>query len=90
MRASGPFSVGRSIPYLLLNPPSGIFFKLPFVFSVAENVAHFFPSHSLHLDLTFLALPFMLTIFPSQGKLTTVVYRRVKQRMVRFNGGYQF
>jgi len=40
------------------------------------NVAHFFPSHSLHLDLTFWAVPISLTISPSQGKLTTAVYRR--------------
>lgn len=46
------------------------------VFSVSENVAHFFPLHSLHLDLTFLGVPFLLTISLSQGKLTTAVYRR--------------
>lgn len=90
MRASGPFSVGHSIPYLLLNPPLGNFFKLQFVFSVVENVAHFFPPHALHLDLTFWVLPILLTIRPSQGKLTTVVYRRGKQEVVRLNGGYRF
>lgn len=90
MRASGPVSVERSIFCLLLNPPSGVCFITPFVFSGVENVAHFFPSHTLHLDLTFWVVPILLTIKPSQGKLTTAVYRRGKQERVRLNGGYRF
>lgn len=90
MRASGPISAGHSISCLLLNPPSDVYFSISFVFSVLENVAHFFPFHTLHLDLAFRVVPILLTIGPSQGKLTTAVYRRVKQRRVRLNGGYRF
>jgi len=60
------------------------------VFPPRGNVAHFFPSHMLHLDLAFWALPILLTIVPSQGMLTTAVYRRGEQEKVRFNGGYRF
>lgn len=90
VRASGPVSEEHSISFLLLNPPSDMCFSLSFVFSKIENVAHFFPSRTLHLDLTFWALPILLISSPSQDKLTTVVYRRVKQEKVRFNGGYRF
>lgn len=90
VRASGPFSVEHSIFYLLLNPPLEKHFSLSFVFPVQGNVAHFFPFHTLHLDLTFWVMPILLTIRPSQGKLTTVVYRRDKQGKVRLNGGYRF
>ena len=90
VRASGPVSAGRSISSLLLNPPSDVCFSASFVFAVAANVAHFFPLHSLHLDLTFWAVPLLLTTNPSEGKLTTAVYRRVKQEEVRLNGGYRF
>lgn len=76
MRASGPVSAERSIFCLLLNPPSDTYFNVSFVFPVLGNVAHFFPFHKLHLDLTFWAVPILLTMDPSQGKLTTVVYRR--------------
>lgn len=76
MRASGPISAGHSISCLLLNPPSDMYFSMSFVFSVLENVAHFFPFHTLHLDLAFRVVPILLTINPSQGKLTTAVYRR--------------
>lgn len=54
------------------------------------NVAHFFPPHTLHLDLTFWAMPVLLTVGPLQGKLTTAVYRRGKLGVVRLNGGYRF
>lgn len=90
MRASGPVSGGHSIFSLLLNPPSDTFFSLSFVFSSVENVAHFFPFRTLHLDLTFWGMPILLISSPSQDKLTTVVYRRVEQEKVRFNGGYRF
>lgn len=90
MRASGPISAEHSIICLLLNPPSNTHFSALFVFTVVVNVAHFFPSHALHLDLTFWAVPILLTIRPSQGKLTTAVYRRGEQGKVRFNGGYRF
>lgn len=37
-------------------------------FSEVENVAHFLPSHGLHLDLTFLRVrAFALTSWPSSG-----------------------
>lgn len=62
VRASGPFSGGRSIPLLLLNPPSDAYFNATSVFTGSVNVAHFFPSRALHLDLTFWALPILLTI----------------------------
>lgn len=90
VRASGPVSEGHSISFLLLNPPSDTFFSLSFVFSSVENVAHFFPFRTLHLDLTFWAVPILFINSPSQDKLTTVVYRRVEQEKVRFNGGYRF
>lgn len=90
MRASGPISAGHSISCLLLNPPSNIYFSILSVFTVLVNVAHFFPFHTLHLDLTFWVVPILLTMVPSQGKLTTVVYRRDKQERVRLNGGYRF
>lgn len=90
VRASGPISAGHSISCLLLNPPSNMYFSILFVFTMLVNVAHFFPFHTLHLDLTFWALPILLTMGPSQGKLTTVVYRREKQERVRLNGGYRF
>ena len=90
VRASEPISVEHSIFHLLLNPPSDKLFNISFVFAILANVAHFFPSHALHLDLTFWAVPILLTIRPSQGKLTTAVYRRVKQGRVRLNGGYRF
>lgn len=90
VRASGPISAGHSIPCLLLNPPSDIRFSISFVFTVLVNVAHFFPLHTLHVDLTFWAMPILLTIRPSQGKLTTAVYRRGGQGRVRLNGGYRF
>lgn len=90
MRASGPISVEHAIFRLLLNPPSGACFSAPFVFPNIGNVAHFFPLHALHLDLTFWVVPVVLTFRPSQGKLTTAVYRRDKQGRVRLNGGYRF
>lgn len=90
MRASGPVSAELSISCLLLNPPSDVCFKTSFVFPIIGNVAHFFPFHALHLDLTFWAVPILLTTRPSQGKLTTAVYRREKQGGVRLNGGYRF
>lgn len=90
MRASGPISAEHSISCLLLNPPSDERFSASSVFAVIANVAHFFPSHTLHLDLTFWVIPVLLTIKPSQGKLTTAVYRREKQGKVRLNGGHRF
>lgn len=90
MRASGPVSAGHSIFCLLLNPPLDMYFNMSFVFTGGVNVAHFFPFHTLHLDLTFWAVPILLTMRPSQGKLTTVVYRRERQERVRLNGGYRF
>lgn len=91
MRASGPVSAERSIFCLLLNPPSDTCFSVIIRNSLMLwNVAHFFPSHTLHLDLTFWAVLILLTISPSQGKLTTVVYRRGKQGKVRLNGDNRF
>lgn len=90
MRASGPISAEHSISCLLLNPPSDVRFSTSSVFTVLVNVAHFFPLHTLHLDLTFWVVPILLTMRPSQGKLTTAVYRREKQGRVRLNGGYRF
>lgn len=77
---------------LLLNPPSDIRFQYIFRDSLyfKGNVAHFFPLHSLHLDLTFWAVPILLTFYPSEGKLATVVYRRDEQGRVRLNGDYRF
>lgn len=86
----GRFQQDTLLLCLLLNPPSGTCFNVPFVVLWVENVAHFFPLHTLHLDLTFWAVPTLPTISPSQGRLTTVVYRRIKQGGVRFNGGYRF
>lgn len=60
------------------------------MFTALVNVAHLFPLHTLHLDLTFWVVPILLTIRPSQGKLATVVYKREKQGGVRFNGDYRF
>lgn len=77
-------------PCLLLNPPSGICFIMPFVVLWAENVAHFFPLHMLYLDLTFWAVPILSAVGPLQGGLTTAVYRLTRQEGVRFNGGYRF
>lgn len=90
VHASEPASEGHSCFLLLLNPPSGTGFIVPFVCSAVENVAHFFPPHALHLDLTFWAVLVLLTLGPSKGKLTTAVYRRVWPGVVRLNGGYRF
>lgn len=66
MRASWPNSTKHSILSLLLNPPLVIGFIITFVFGSlsVENVAHFFPFHRLHLDLTFLCIMVTLTFFP--------------------------
>lgn len=66
MRASWPNSTKHSILSLLLNPPLVISFIITFVldFLEIENVAHFFPFHRLHLDLTFLCIMIMLTFVP--------------------------
>ena len=66
MRASLPNSTKHSILSLLLNPPLVINFIITFVLSFLklENVAHFFPFHRLHLDLTFLCIIITLTFFP--------------------------
>ena len=90
VRALGPISVQRSILYLLLNPPSNTCFNVLSVCTLLGNVAHFFPSHSLHLDLTFWGVPILLTIGPLQGELTTAVYRRGWQERVRLNGDHRF
>lgn len=86
----GRFQGNALFSALLLNPPLDGCFSASFVFTVSGNVAHFFPFHALHLDLTCWAVPVMLTMSPSQGKLTTVVYRREEQERVRLNGGYRF
>lgn len=86
----GRFQGGTHSPLLLLNPPSNACFIARSVFTGTVNVAHCFPSHTLHLDLTFWALPILLTIHLSQGKLTTAVYRRGEQERVRWNGDYRF
>lgn len=65
-------------------------FMAQFVFPGRGNVAHFFPFRALHLDLAFWVLPVLLTMLPSQGMLTTAVYRRSEQEKVRSNGGYRF
>lgn len=75
MRASGPISAGHSISCLLLNPPLDPHFSVSSVYPVSGNVAHLFPFHRLHLDLTFWAVPISPTAVPSQGRLTTAVYR---------------
>lgn len=55
MRALWPCSIKHSILNLLLNPPWTLRFHESYRgFSRIENVAHLFPSHRLHLDLTFL------------------------------------
>ena len=55
VRASWPDSAERSILGLLLNPPLVFCFIKTFVgCPCVENVAHCFPPHELHLDLTFL------------------------------------
>lgn len=66
MRASWPNSTKHSILSLLLNPPLVISFIITFVFGFlkVENVAHFFPFHRLHLDLTFLCIMIVLTFAP--------------------------
>lgn len=54
MRALWPGSIKHSILNLLLNPPWTPKFHKGFRgFSEIENVAHFLPSHGLHLDLTY-------------------------------------
>lgn len=65
MRASWPNSTKHSILSLLLNPPLVIGFIITFVLDSlgVENVAHFFPFHRLHLDLTFLCIIITLTFF---------------------------
>lgn len=77
MRASWPNSTKHSILSLLLNPPLVASFTATFVLSFLEieNVAHFFPIHRLHLDLTFLCLMIVLTFAPFQGLLKMAVYR---------------
>lgn len=42
-----------------------------------ENVAHFFPPHRLHLDLTFLCIIIVLTALPFKGLLKMAVYRLI-------------
>lgn len=66
MRASWPNSTKHSILSLLLNPPLVTNFIVTFVknFLRLENVAHFFPLHRLHLDLTFLCIVIVLTFVP--------------------------
>lgn len=66
MRASWPNSTKRSILSLLLNPPLVTNFIIAFVLGSlsVENVAHFFPLHRLHLDLTFLCIMIVLTFLP--------------------------
>lgn len=76
MRASWPYSIKLSILNLLLNPPSVFNFIKTFVkCSWVENVAHFFPPHKLHLDLTFLCEMIVLTVLPFEGLLKMAVYR---------------
>ena len=77
MRASLPDSTKHSILSSLLNPPLVISFIITFVlgFLEIENVAHFFPFHRLHLDLTFLCAMVVLTFIPFQGLLKMAVYR---------------
>ena len=67
--ASWPYSIKGSILNLLLNPPLIFRFHKNFHVNMKgvlgiENVAHFFPSHRLHLDLTFLCIIVMLTFAP--------------------------
>lgn len=69
VRASWPYSTKHSILSLLLNPPLVFRFhknlrvKCNDILNI-ENVAHFFPPHRLHLDLTFLCKVVMLTLIP--------------------------
>lgn len=75
MRSSEPDSVAHSSYHLLLNPPSvRVGFNASSVCTMLVNVAHFFPLHEPHLDLTFWAVPIVITVGPSLGKLKTVVY----------------
>lgn len=69
MRASWPGSTKHSILSLLLNPPLANNFIVAFVldFLEVENVAHFFPFHRLHLDLTSLCMMIELTFFSFSG-----------------------
>lgn len=69
MRAPWPYSIKHSALDLLLNPPLVFKFHKNFRVSIRnvlniENVAHFFPTHRLHLDLTFLCGMVMLTFVP--------------------------
>ena len=43
VRASGPFSVGLSIPLLLLNPPSDAYFSATSVFTASSKCSPFLP-----------------------------------------------
>ena len=72
VRASWPYSIKHSILNLLLNPPLVFRFHKNFRLSLSsvliiENVAHFFPIHRLHLDLTFLRAIVVLTFIPFLG-----------------------
>ena len=90
VRAPEPASGELSTLSLLLNPPSECLFQATLrELSVSDNVAHFFLLRTLRLDLTFWALPILLTAVPSQDKLATVVYKRNEQEVVRLNGGYR-
>ena len=68
MCASWPYSIKHSILNLLLNPPLDLGFIKTFVWIKGvlgvENLAHFFPSHRLHLDLMFLCVIIMLAFAP--------------------------
>lgn len=68
VRALWPGSIKLSILNLLLNPPLVFGFIKTFVWVIVvlkiENVAHFSPSHKLHLDLTFLCFILVLTLVP--------------------------
>ena len=72
-----PNSTKHFILCLLLNLPLVISFIMAFIlnFLEVENVAHFFPFHRLHLDLTFLCAMVVLTFIPFQGLLKMAVYR---------------
>lgn len=49
-------------------------------YSEAENVAHFLPSHGLHLDLTFLRCGHLRSLCGlHQGLLKMAVYRLSKR-----------
>ncbi len=72
VRASWPDSIKLSILNLLLNPPlvssfMETFVRVKVLVLRVENVAHFSPSHGLHLDLTFLCWIFVLTSVPCLG-----------------------